>query len=165
MNISSLTSYQSELLYSKNGSSQSKINQESVFSINKTIEPEKNGTLTYSGSSNVWKEISSKYNVRKATFEDIQEISQKLYEAGEISLAEHAILIFDCERVANDIKHRAHVPVSPNFSMYETVSNQNGERDWIAEFEARVKKDFKYGNLLGHQHNMKVLNILQRLAA
>ncbi|MED4455054.1 hypothetical protein [Metabacillus fastidiosus] len=163
MNISSLTSYQSELLYSKNGSSQSKINQESAFSINKTIAPEKNGTLTQSGSSDVWKEISSKYNVQKATFEDIKEISLRLYEAGEISLLEHAILTFDHEKVANDIKHRARVPVSPNFSMYETSSNQYGERDWIAEFEARVKKDFKYGNLLGYQNNMKVLNILQRL--
>ncbi|MGG3799584.1 hypothetical protein [Metabacillus fastidiosus] len=163
MNISSLTSYQSELLYSKNGSSQSKINQESAFSINKTIAPEKNGTLTQSGSSDVWKEISSKYNVRKATFEEVKEISLRLYEAGEISFLEHATLTFDHAKVANDIKHRARVPVSPNFSMYETSSNQNGERDWIAEFEARVKKDFKYGNVLGYQSNMKVFNILQRL--
>lgn len=163
MNISSTIYYQSKLLYSKNDSGQSKINKESTFAINKTIELEKNETLTQSGSSSVWEEILSKYNVRKATFEEIKEISLRLYEAGEISLLEHAILTFDHEKVANDIKHRARVYVSPNFSLYETSSNQNGERDWIAEFEARVEKDFKYGNLLGHQNNMKVLNILQRL--
>lgn len=47
--------------------------------------------------------------------------------------------------------------------MYETPSNNNGERDWIAEFEARKEKDFKYGNLIGYQIKTKTLNVLQIL--
>jgi len=29
--------------------------------------------------------------------------------------------------------------------MNETSSKSNGERDWIADFEARAQKDLKYG--------------------
>ena len=47
--------------------------------------------------------------------------------------------------------------------MHEKAPNRNGERDWVAEFEARANKDFKYGNLIGHQNKMKILTILQRL--
>lgn len=52
--------------------------------------------------------------------------------------------------------------VSADFSMYETSANSNGQRDWIAEIEARASNNFKYGNLVGYQINSKILAILQK---
>ena len=47
--------------------------------------------------------------------------------------------------------------------MYETKANEYGQRDWIAEFEARASKELKYGNFIGYQNRMKAVSILQRL--
>ncbi|MGG3805918.1 hypothetical protein [Metabacillus fastidiosus] len=48
-------------------------------------------------SSDIREDLSSKYDVRKATVKEITEISQALYRAGETSLKEVVILIFDYE--------------------------------------------------------------------
>lgn len=158
MNINSTTPYQSTPLYSKNKKTESK---EQGFSIDETVSNTQD--LKQNDSSNIWEELSSKYDVRKATFGDIKEIAQTLYEAGEISTHEQLSLTFDYERATNYLKKNAPIPISANFNMYETPSNSNGERDWIAEFEARKSKDFKYGNLIGYQTKTKILNVLQKL--
>ena len=146
MNINSITPYQSTSLYSKNISKKTESEQE--FSIGETVSNTQD--LKQNNSSNIWEELSSKYDVRKATFEEVKEISKALYEAGEISAHEHMFLTFDYGRANSDLK-------------YETPSNSNGERDWIAEFEARKSKDFKYGNLIGYQTKTKIINALQKL--
>ncbi|HHY74688.1 MAG TPA: hypothetical protein GX497_15965 [Bacillus bacterium] len=112
--------------------------------------------------TNIYENLSNKYDVRKATFEEIKEISHSLYEAGEISLKEVAILTFDYERATNDIKNQVG-SVSPNFSLYETEANKNGQRDWIAEYEARAAKFFQSGDLVGYQNSTKILNILREI--
>ncbi|OMP67239.1 hypothetical protein [Domibacillus epiphyticus] len=109
--------------------------------------------------------LATKYDVRNATFEEITDVANSLYKAGEISLREVAVLTFDYERAAQSIRKNANGSVSSNFSMYETAANENGKRDWIAEFELRAAKDFKYGNLVGHSNKMKILSVLQRLDA
>jgi len=86
-----------------------------------------------------------------------------LYEAGEFYGWKVALLIFDYERATNSIRQHAQTPVSANFSMYETVADEFGQRDWIAEFEARATKDLKYGNLIAHSNKKKILNILVQL--
>ena len=48
-------------------------------------------------------------------------------------------------------------------SMAASKANAMGQRDWIAEFEARATKDLRYGHLIGHSHKKKILHILQQL--
>lgn len=118
-------------------------------------------------SINIWEELSTEYNVRNASFDEISNISYKLYQSGEISLGEHAILSFDYDRATNDIIRRttnSGIYVSPNFSIYATEVKENGKRDWIAEYELRVNRDFKSNNMLGYHNNKKILNILNKLA-
>jgi hypothetical protein len=162
LNINSVSPYQS-VTYIKNTNNNTDSNITNTFSISQSTENVQEAKMRQANSSNIWKELSRKYDVRKATFGDITEISAVIYDAGEISLKEHAILTFDYERATNYLKQNAPMSISPNFDMYETQSNSNGERDWIVEFETRANKDFNYGNLIGHQNNMKILSILQRL--
>lgn len=161
MNINSTTPYQSTSLYSKNIGKKTESIKEQEFSIGELVSNTQD--LKKNDSSNIWEELSSKYDVRKATFEEVKEISKALYKAGEISTQEHLSLTFDYEKATNDLKKIAPIPNSYTFNMYETPSNNNGERDWIAEFEARKSKDFKYGNLIGYQNKTRILNVLQKL--
>jgi hypothetical protein len=162
MNINSVSPYQS-VSYTKNINTKTDSNTANTFSISQSTENVQEAKIQQANSANIWEELSSKYDVKKATFEEITEISQALYKAGEISLKEYAVLTFDFERATNYLKQNAPIPVPINFDMYETSANHNGERDWIAEFEARAKQDFKYGNLIGHQNKIKILTVLQRL--
>ncbi|WKV09285.2 hypothetical protein Q2T46_02160 [Thermoanaerobacterium sp. CMT5567-10] len=104
-------------------------------------------------SSDIWKELSGKYNIRNASFSDIKNISYELYKAGQISLLDHGILTFDPNESTQKIK--------PN--IFLTQSDSNGRIDWIAEYEARVNRDLKIGNITGYLNNKRILNILKRL--
>lgn len=64
----------------------------------------KDQKVSESNSSTIWEELSKKYNVRKATFDDIKAISRALYDAGEISLRDLSTLTFDFARATNDLK-------------------------------------------------------------
>lgn len=87
-----------------------------------------------------------------------------LYEAGEISLKEHAVLTFDFEKATSNLKRIAPGLISPNFNMHATSANSSGQRGWILEFWGRETKDFKFGNLIGYQSNTKIFDILERLS-
>ncbi|GKV66484.1 MULTISPECIES: hypothetical protein [unclassified Sporosarcina] len=80
-------------------------------------------------SAALYRELAGKYDVRQATFGEIIELSNALYEAGEISLKEHAVLTFDYDRAANNLKRQAPGYVPIDFTMYETVAASNGQRD------------------------------------
>lgn len=110
-----------------------------------------------------YKELAQQYDVRNATFNEIKEISNILYNAGEISMKEHMLLIFDFGRATDYIKNIAPGTTAPHFDMYKTSANEYGQRDWIAEIEARAADHFKFGNLIGYHTNSKILAILQKL--
>ncbi|SOC06558.1 hypothetical protein SAMN05880501_104309 [Ureibacillus xyleni] len=121
-------------------------------------------------SSDIYGELSKNYNVRNATFDEIVQIANALYEAGEISGKEVALMTFDFDRAKRDLIHNAGhiirengIQISSDFSLYETSANELGQRDWIAEFEARASKSFKYGDLISYQNNNKIVSILQKL--
>lgn len=162
MSIGPITSQQPASFYSKKAS----VNVESkpAFTINKTVEDNQKSSSTQKDSSALYEEISNKYDVRNATFEEIVEMSNELYKAGEISFKEHAVLTFDFGRATNHLKQNAPGYILTSFDMYETSANSNGQRDWIAEFGARASKNLKLGNLIGHQSNMKVFDILERFS-
>ncbi|MEK5038493.1 hypothetical protein [Sporosarcina sp. FSL K6-3457] len=156
MTINAVEPYQTTALYAKSTAVKTAATGEQVFNVPKTV------ATTQKDSSTVYEELSGKYDVRNATFDEIVAISNTLYEAGEISLKEHALITFDYERATNYLKRNA-PGVPANFNMYETAANGIGQRDWIAEFGARASSNFKYGNLVGYQTNSKVLAILQKL--
>ncbi|QTM99570.1 hypothetical protein ERJ70_09820 [Sediminibacillus dalangtanensis] len=119
--------------------------------------------LKKSNPSSVWAELATKYDVRNATFDEINSISKALYDNGEISLKDVAILTFDQKKATDYLKQKVPGLTSEEFSMYQHSVSSEGTRDWIAEMEARAQKDFEYGNLIGFQNSKKVLNILQKL--
>lgn len=162
MNVGSIVSHQTVSFYSNNTNVQSESTNKSVFIIDETVENVQDSSSIKKDSSNLYKELSSRYDVRNATFEEVVEISNALYKAGEITFKEHALITFDYGRATNYLKRNA-PGVPSNFNMYETSADSNGRRDWIAEFGARASKNFKYGNLIGYQSNKKVLDIFENL--
>lgn len=166
MNVSdvNLASHQ-RALYIKTNEVKVASGEQSLFTIQENVAVKEDSSLKEKNSPEIWEELSRKYNVRKATFEEISEVSLTLYEAGEISLGEHMLLTFDWKRATDYLRQHAPMNVPKDFDLSVTAANHNGERDWIAEFEARAARDFKHGHLIGHQNNMKIVSILQRLDA
>ncbi|WP_099157045.1 hypothetical protein [Virgibacillus ndiopensis] len=167
MNISSVTSTQSNVWYSRN----TNLTSDSVETSIRSSESEgkmQELKLSTNDSSKVWEGLSSKYDVRNATFDDIVDIADSLYQSGEISLKSVASLTFNYDKASQDIMQFAKSsqtagPVSPDFSLFETKANASGQRDWIEEFEIRANNNYSHGNLLGYDNNMKTLNILRKL--
>ena len=108
-------------------------------------------------------DLKNKYDIRSATFEEVKEMANELYEAGAITFLDVSILTFDYGRAAQSIKQAVNGQTSPNFTMYETNEDAFGRRDWIAEFEARAAKDRQYGNLIGNANRNKIISVLQLL--
>ncbi|WP_342505031.1 hypothetical protein [Sporosarcina sp. FSL K6-2383] len=157
MAINAIAPYQTTPLYTKNATTKPAMGGELGFTMPEAV------TATQKSSA-LYEEISGKYDVRNATFEELSEISKILYEAGEITLKEHALITFDFGRATDYLKQNAPGYVSADFSMYKTAANSNGQRDWLAEFGARAADHFKFGNLVGYQTNSKVFAILEKLA-
>lgn len=149
-------------IYSKNNNVQREFMNESVFGIEQAVVDAQESSVVKQDSSIIYQELSSQYDVKSATFEELIDISTALYDAGEITLAEHALLTFDNGRAANDLKRFAQ-GVPSDFSLYETTADSYGRRDWLAEFEARASKNFLHGNIIGYQGNQNALSILERL--
>lgn len=101
----------------------------------------------------IWGDVTEQYNVRNITFEELSEVAHKLYEAGEISFKEVALLTF------NPARH----PTNPIKNYFITKADNQGRRDWIAEYEARLDRNIKLGNTLGATRTRELLGILQRL--
>jgi hypothetical protein len=120
------------------------ITVKSSFGISETnqIEPE-----------SIWRKMASKYDVRSITTEETANLSQELYDAGEISLLDHAILSFDPDH---------NIPYGTGFL---TQADSTGHRDLISEYEARIDMNKKMGNSQSLVNNERVLEYLERLDA
>ncbi|MBT2216046.1 hypothetical protein KK120_09455 [Virgibacillus dakarensis] len=158
MNINHITSMPSHALSAKSAIR----NTETEDQFSKEVEKTQNTSLMEKDTSNIWEELSKKYDVTNATFDELKEISMSLYKYGEISFKEHAILTFDFDRGAESLKEEIS-GLSPNFTMYATQADASGKRNWIEEFQARADRAFGYGNLIGHHTNLSLAGILQRL--
>lgn len=120
------------------------------FSLPEKSVPEQKEHVT----TNIWGEFSNDYSIRNASFKEIQEISTKLYEAGQISLLEHGILTFE---------PMFGPPRALKVNMHMTSFNADDRKDWIAEYEQRAQRDLKIGNSMGYAHKQKIIEILKRL--
>ncbi len=116
-------------------------------------------TSSQNSKTDIYEQIAKDYDIRHASHKELCEISKKLYEKGEISLLDHAILTFNPELSPPDyIKHNY-----PNYKYFLTKADLNGKRDWIAEFGARVQQDKKIGNTQGSVLNQKLVDVLMHL--
>ena len=102
-------------------------------------------------SSAVWDELSQKYDIRNATSDEFSDIASQLYEAGQISASEYSSMTFDPSKS----------PVKKN--IFLTPTNQDGKRDWIAEFEKRAELQLRFGDKLGYSNSNNIIEILKRL--
>ncbi len=101
----------------------------------------------------IWRKIASKYDVRSISTEETANLSQELYDAGEISLLDHAVLSFDPDH---------NIPYGTGFL---TQADSTGHRDLISEYETRIDMDKKMSNSRSLVNNERVLEYLERLDA
>lgn len=121
-------------------------------------------TKTEMKTSNIWDDLSIKYDITSATFNELNEISSTLYELGEISLKEHALLTFDLNRAIEFLKPKTS-DISSNFPMYPTNANETAEINWINEFQVRADQAFISGNIIGQQAHLNLITILQKISS
>ena len=119
------------------------------------------GTASKDTSKDIWAELGSKYDIRHATFDELSEIANKLYSAGQISLGDLSIMTFDWKRAADELR-KDHPDVVADLNL--VPADSEGRRDWISEFDARAKRAFSQGNNVGYIHNQKLADILRKIS-
>lgn len=157
MHVHNITLNYSTLL-AKNNPTNVDNRQNNDFKFQKmlVVEKESNSYET----TDIWKELSDNYNIRYASFEELCEVAYKLYDAGEITGKELAILTFDLDKAREHLQQRLNIPVA---DLHLTPANREGKRDWIAEYEARMNRDLQLNNLLGYENKKIIFNLLKRL--
>jgi hypothetical protein len=109
----------------------------------------------------IWDELSKKYNITNASFNEISTISRKLYDAKQISLGDHGSFT-----LIPQIKARLKARFNQNKNPFLTSNKQNWKEEkinWKEEFEAQIERDRKNGNILGYNHNKKLLGFLEKI--
>ncbi|NLE00642.1 MAG: hypothetical protein GX640_12290 [Fibrobacter sp.] len=101
-------------------------------------------------NSNIWNELSEKYDVCNASFEQLCELSCTLFRAGEISLIEHAIITF---YPVNSIQR----------SEYNSPDSSSSGINWISVFKARLTKELVSGNTAGYRNTGTIIKIIEQL--
>ncbi|MDD3365416.1 MAG: hypothetical protein PHZ03_10580, partial [Syntrophomonas sp.] len=112
-------------------------------------------------AKDIWAELGSKYDICHATFDELCEIATTLYKKGAISGGDCAIMTFDWKRAADDLR-KDHPDVMADLNL--VPADSEGRRDWIAEFDARAKRDFRSGNDLGYIEDQKLADILRQIS-
>ncbi|KJS16441.1 MAG: hypothetical protein VR69_08705 [Peptococcaceae bacterium BRH_c4b] len=161
MNVFGIGSYQPSS-YVKTSTTSTKSTEKNLFNLSVT---QKKTDVEYKPdqTSDIWGELAREYDIRNATFDELCEMSLKLYEAGQISGGEHAILTFDYDKALQDIKSNIDLSKFPQpASFYLTPASHEGRRDWIAEYEARLEQDSKI-NPSSCTFDQKLIQILKRL--
>lgn len=97
----------------------------------------------------------SGYNIRNATYEEFCEIVLKLADEGVISRDDASIMMFDPSQ-SPVASHRM-------FRVCVTPVNQEGRRDWIAEFEARAKQNMEFGHMGFYNRYRRIAQTLRSL--
>ena len=129
------------------------LNQKNNVESTASTEEKKDMEHITNGNSKIWEALGKEYDIRNSSFDELCDMSKRLYEAGQISLFDHATLTFDSSKSPQ--------PIKPN--LFLTEANANGKRDWIAEYEKRAARDLNMGNMMGYRVNKNILAILNRL--
>ncbi|PRX23110.1 hypothetical protein BX659_1272 [Orenia metallireducens] len=143
--------------YQKDKINNNRVNKETNIKniINESQSENKNVT-----DSPTIEEISKKYDITNATFDEFRKISKALCDNGKISKSTYAIMIFNPEESSHWKEFTKNIP---NASYFRTKADSHGRRNWIEEFEAVLEGSRRAGNLLGTKVNQKILNALKEL--
>jgi hypothetical protein len=134
-------------------------NKENKLNFSVPTEENRDEKLATNKKPDIWKELSGKHNIRSATYEEIDDISLQLYERGEISLFQRALITDDLSKIPQPF-----IQQSLKNNGYLTQTTQDGKRDWIREFEAKAMQQLKFGNVKGYTDYQNIaINILKRL--
>lgn len=98
----------------------------------------------------LWHQIGQAVDIRSLSEEDLAKVSRLLYENGEISSEDHAMLTGNFMR---------------SDARWLTAADEAGRRDWIAEFQARLDRHLAQRDTRGAAQDQRVLDILCRLRA
>ena len=106
---------------------------------------------TWDSSEAIWQQLGREYNIHNISHQERAELSQKLYDAGEITLLDHAMLSFDGDNGQ-----------LPGIS-FLTEPNGEGKFDLVDEYNARIEQDKLMNNQTNLVHNERILDILNHL--
>lgn len=118
---------------------------------NKQIFENENGLEKPVPSEKIYA-TAQNYNVHSMSLDATISMSQELYDSGNISLKDHAILSFDPSHISGG-------------SSMLTIPDRNGNYDLISEFKSRMELNKKTGDTQSLQNNKQVLDILVKLDA
>jgi len=103
----------------------------------------------------IWKELGGKHNVKGMTLESMQTVSLTLYNNDKITIHEHTVMTFSMGKDA------AEEQPDP----FLTEADEEGKRNWIAEFQARLREHRQAGDEDAAAMDDRILGILERLEA
>lgn len=109
------------------------------------------GSTTEIEPGDVWHKVGLKYDIHNITTEETASLSQELYDAGEISLFDHAILSFDPDH---------NLPYGTGFL---TKADNSGRRDLILEYKKIIAMDKNQGDSQSLAHDERIFGYLERL--
>ncbi|MTI57724.1 hypothetical protein [Geosporobacter ferrireducens] len=141
----------SNYLYSYQPIQNDKVKKEGDFQINNIEKSSK-----INESNDVYKELSGKYDIRNVTFKELTEITDKLFEAVEITLFEHSLLTLDLSKLP--------VPDGMDNTYLLNKYSDTHKQDWIAIFEDSAKTCWAHGDINSYSKDMNIVKVLNRLA-
>lgn len=112
-------------------------------------------TATAKSETDPWREAGQSCNVRRMSLQDMDDVTMDLYTAGAITLFDRALLTFDPDRLA----------AADGGTGWLTPADSQGNRDWVAEWEARLAQDETLGEAQNAANDRRILDILHRLEA
>jgi len=111
----------------------------------------------------IWDELSKKYDIDNMSFNDLETLSNKLYEAKQISLCELGDLTIIPKLIARAQAEQGYT-ANPLLTSNNTTINWEKEKiNWLKEFEAQAEQQKQFGNMSGYSINKKLVNILGKL--
>jgi len=136
MSISGVGSYQtSSYAVATTSVKASTKSSEALFANSLAAQKKTDAENKLDQTSDIWGELSQEYDIRNATFDQFCEVANSLYDVGQISSFERAYMTLSLDKLR---QYENDITVS---SFYATPASSDGKRDWIAEYEARLRRD------------------------
>lgn len=108
------------------------------------------------------------YDVRNATFKELNTIAKELVDSGEISKKEYVVMVFDYSIIERhnkvaDLRSGNRTPLNTqNNAMFQGYDGKS--HDWIKLFEIKANQQFSLGNRDGGNCHIKIKNALESLS-
>ncbi len=125
-------------------------------------EAGKNGTEASENAENapknlqdIWKELGKANSVTSMSLESLRTVSLTLHNNDKITIEEHTMMSFSFTQNEKENEQ----------GIFRTDADENGKRDWIAEFKARLEEHQAQNDEQAAAMDKRILGILERLQA